>query len=228
MDVDTYCRTAEREELDRERLARAVTVQDDGSPLVSLKGSGLPLMFEPSMIDGYDYRVREAIYAKIARISLRLKTQHKVLIIRSAWRSFDHQTRLWQDKVAVMRKDHPTQDQDEIDEIVSRFVAPPEESMHATGGAVDALIYDHRARRVLDFGNNEGLKLELDETCYPDHPGIAEPARRNRRLLMGLFEEEGFVVDCIEYWHFDYGNASWAAATGSRVAQFGIVKSLTD
>jgi D-alanyl-D-alanine dipeptidase len=43
-------------------------------------------------------------------------------------------------------------------------------------------------------------------------PPIYKPLKRkkNRKLLIGLFEDEDFVVDIKEYWHFDYGNASWA------------------
>ena len=114
--------------------------------------------------------------------------------------------------------------ENEIHELVSRFIALPEESMHATGGAVDALIYDTKEDRVLDFGNNEGLKLELNQTCYPHHPGISAEARQNRDLLMRVFEEEEFVVDCLEYWHFDYGNVRWAAGRGTKVAHFGIIE----
>ena len=225
MDAEHYCRSAEREERRREQLLSTVSVREDHSPLVPLKSTGLPLMYEPSMVEDYDYRVREAIVEKIGRISRSLEAQGKTLVIRSVWRSFDHQSRLWEGKMAVMRNDYPTRLEDEIKEIVSHFVAAPEESMHATGGAVDALIYDVGKKRVLDFGNNVGLKLELNETCYPHHPGISEEARQNRRLLMDLFEEEEFVVDSVEYWHFDYGNASWAAATGSEIAHFGIISS---
>ena len=184
-------------------------------------------MFEPSMIEGYAYMVRESVCAKIERVSRKLEEQGMVLVIRSVWRSFDHQTRLWEDKAAVMRRDYPDRHEDEINEIVSRFVAPPRESMHATGGAVDALIYDPKAGRVLDFGNNEGLKLELDETCYPHHPGITAEARENRGLLMQLFGDEGFLVDCQEYWHFDYENVSWAAGSGKSVARFGVIEELS-
>jgi D-alanyl-D-alanine dipeptidase len=204
-----------------------MSIHEDQSPLISLKDTEFRLMFEPSMMDGYEYRVREAVCEKIARISQKLEKQEKVLVIRSVWRSFEHQRLLWDKKVAVMRTDYPLLNEDQVRKLVSRFVAPPKESMHATGGAVDALIYDTKADRVLDFGNNEGLKLELNETCYPHHPGISAEARQNRQLLMHLFEEEEFVVDCMEYWHFDYGNVSWAADSGARFARFGVIEEHT-
>jgi len=77
----------------------------------------------------------------------------------------------------------------------------------------------------MDFGNNEGLKLELDETCYPYHPDISSTAKRNRQFLIHLFEEEDFVVDYLEYWHFDYGNASWATKKGEECARYGFIHS---
>ena len=204
-----------------------MSIHEDQSPLISLKDTGFRLMFEPSMMAGYEYMVRESVCEKIGRISQQLEKQGKVLIIRSVWRSFEHQRLLWDKKAAVMRTDYQLRNEDEVRKLVSRFIAPPKESMHATGGAVDALIYDTKADRVLDFGNNIGLKLELNETCYPLHPGISAEARQNRQLLMQLFEEEGFVVDCMEYWHFDYGNVCWAAGNGAKFARFGVIEELT-
>ena len=228
MNAQQYCEGVEREERLRKARYSTVTVREDQSPLIPLKETGFPLKFEPSMVVDYEYRVREAVCAKIGRISRKLEEQDKILVIRSVWRSFAHQLALWEDKAAVMRIDHSDRGEDEIHDIVSRFVAPPKESMHTTGGAVDALIYDTKTDRVMDFGNNVGLKLELDETCYPLHPDISTEARANRKLLMGLFEEEGFVVDCLEYWHFDFGNVSWAAASGQKVAQFGVVGEISE
>ena len=227
MTLEDYCRGVEKQERLRRRLSSTQSVRDDQSPLISLRESGFKLMFEPSLMEDYDYRVREAVHEKIGRISRRLDEQRNVLIIRSVWRSFEHQRRLWEKKFAVMQRQYPDRTKDEIAKIVSHFIAPPEKSMHATGGSVDALIYDVESERVMDFGNNEGLKLELDETCYPYHPGISPEAQENRQLLIRLFEEEDFVVDLLEYWHFDYGNANWATAKGKDHARYGVIGELT-
>ena len=228
MNPKEYCLQVEEAERVRRRISATQSIRDDGSPLVSLKDSGFNLMFEPSMMEGYDYRVRQAVYEKIGRISQRLEQQDKLLIIRSVWRSFAHQRLLWQKKFAVMQQNSPDKSDKEIKEIVSHFIAPATKSMHATGGSVDALIHDGKTDRVLDFGNNDGLNLKLDETCYPYHPGISPEARHNRQLLVQLFEAEGFVVDILEYWHFDYGNANWAADKGQAQARYGVIESLPD
>ncbi len=226
MNTESYCREVERKERLHKELFSTIRIQEDYSPLISLKDLGFNLIFEPSMKKGYDYRAREAVCEKIGRISKRLEEQDKVLIIRSVWRSFAHQAQLWDAKVAVMRKKFPRQDLKDIEEKVSHFIAPPKKSMHATGGSVDALIYDSQTDRVLDFGNNEGLTLELDETAFPYHPDISPAAKRNRQLLIQLFEAEDFVVDLREYWHFDYGNVSWATEKGTECARYDVIEEL--
>ena len=168
--------------------------------------------------------VREAVFVKIGRISKLLDKQDKKLIIRSVWRSFDHQRLLWENKVSSMQKEYPDKQLEEIKEFVSYFIAPTMKSMHSTGGAVDALIYDLRADRVMDFGTNDGLQINLDDKCYPYHPFITSQAKKNRNLLINLFEEEDFVVDIKEYWHFDYGNASWALEKGENHAFYGSIE----
>ena len=95
--------------------------------------------------------------------------------------------------------------------------------MHATGGAVDALIYDSENDCVMDFGTNHGFKLDLNRKCYPLHPGISSEAKKNRKILMDLFEHEDFVCDLTEYWHFDYGNVVWALEKGRASSIYGVV-----
>jgi len=223
LNTDIYCRDVEARELLRKERISTIRIQEDHSPLISLKDLGFNLIYEPSMNKGYQYRAREEVCQKVGRISRLLAEQDKILVIRSVWRSFAHQRQLWNAKVEVMRKKYPHQGLKEIEKTVSHFIAPREKSMHATGGAVDALIYDSLTDQVIDFGNNDGFKLELDETCYPYHPDISPTAKQNRKLLIGLFEDEDFVVDILEYWHFDFGNVSWATAKGQESARYGIV-----
>jgi len=190
----------------------------------SLLNVGFKLVYEPSIKENYRYLVREPIFEKIESISRSLDKENKRLIIRSVWRSFDHQKLLWDECVALHKRKHPDMGIDEIHETVSYFIAPEKESTHTTGGAVDALIYDLKADRVMDFGTNDGLKIDLNKKCYPHHPEISDEAKKNRALLIGLFEAEDFVVDLKEYWHFDFGNAGWALEKGKEFAFYGILE----
>ena len=193
--------------------------------MVSLLGSGIDLRFEPSIQKDYKYLVREDVRYKIGRISEKLNKDNKVLFIRSGWRSYKHQQLLWINFFVLLRKKHPGKNRKEITEMVANFIAIGEESMHVTGGAVDVLIYDLKNDRMMDFGTNDGNKITLTNKCYPYYPDISAEAKKSRSLLIDLFENEDFVCDIREYWHFDYGNVIWALETKKKYAIYGIIPS---
>jgi len=224
VNAQEYCEMVERQYRRRMQLLPTMAIKEDGSPLISLNESGFNLMFEPSIKSQYRYMVREAVFGKIGRISRRLDGENKTLIIRSAWRSFDHQRLLWEERVEALKKEYPKKERAEIEELVSYFIAQPSKSTHSTGGAVDALIYDLENDCVMRFGTNDGLRIDLNDKCYPYHPYITPEAKKNRKLLIGLFEEEDFVVDIKEYWHFDYGNIAWALEEEKEHAIYGAIE----
>ena len=226
MNALEYCEMVEQNDLDFKLLWPTTPILENNSPLVSLKDAGFNLIYEPSIKKDYKYLVREEIVEKIGRISKSLDQQDKRLIIRSAWRSFDHQKMIWDNKVEFLVREHPEKTIEEINILVEHFIAPMEKSMHSTGGAVDGLIYDLKNDCVMDFGTNKGLNIDLNDKCFPYHPDISATATANRKLLIGLFEQESFVCDNKEYWHFDYGNAVWAAKNGKENAFYNIVKRL--
>jgi len=223
MNAQEYCEMVELHFRQHLQLLPTIIVKENNTPLISLKESGFNLLFEPSIKDDYKYMVREAIYEKLGRISKILDKKNKTLIIRSVWRSFEHQQLLWDERVSALQKKNPNMGFEEIKETISYFIAPPSKSMHSTGGAVDALIFDLKSNSIMDFGTNEGYKINLNDKCYPYHPHITSKAKKNRKLLINLFEKEDFVVDIKEYWHFDYGNASWALEKRKKHAIYGIV-----
>ena len=231
-----YCEMVEQKYRRHIQRLPTISIKEDHSPLISLKESGFNLMFESSIIKDYKFMVREAVFDKIGRISKRLDNENKTLIIRSVWRSFEHQRLLWEARVDALRKKYPEKQIEEIEELVSYFIAQPGKSMHSTGGTVDALIYDLKNNCVMPFGTNDGsinvlknglingLRINLNDKCYPYHPYITPEAKNNRKLLIGLFEEEDFSVDIKEYWHFDYGNVAWAIEKEKEHAIYGIIE----
>ena len=224
MNAEEYCEWVEQKDLLQKRKSRTTHIVEDNSPLISLKDSGFNLVFEPSIKKDYRYLVREAVFDKIRRISERLDDEEKALIVRSVWRSFSHQRLLWQNRVDLLQQENPEIHQQQIMEMAEYFIAPEGKSMHATGGSVDALIYDLKNDCVMDFGTNDGLKIALSRRCYPFHPDITPRAKKNRELLIGLFEEEGCVCDIKEYWHFDFGNVIWAIEKSEAHARYGIIE----
>jgi D-alanyl-D-alanine dipeptidase len=206
-----YCQGVKNEDILIKKEMFKMPIQDDNSELISLTKENFEFVFEPSFMEGYQYRVREALTKKLERINTKLIEQNKVLYIRSVWRSHQHQREMRLKKHEFLAKLHSEKTKDQLNAIVSHFIAPEKQSMHHSGGAVDALIFDRETKQILNFGSNNGDKIDLDVHCYPFHPNISETAKKNRKLLIGLFEQEGFVVDLKEFWHFDYGNVAWAA-----------------
>lgn len=95
MNAKQYCEQVEQKDNLQKQLLSKISIREDNSPLVSLKESGFDLIFEPCIKKDYQYMVREAAVEKIGRISRRLSLENKTLIIRSVWRSFEHQRLLW-------------------------------------------------------------------------------------------------------------------------------------
>ena len=226
MNHKAYCHSVELRDLKHKQLEKDYPVVDNGSPLVSLKDTGFKLFYEPSIMKDYKYLVREELIEKIGKISEKLTQQNKTLVIRSAWRSFKHQQLLWDANVKKIQHKFQGRSIDEIHEIVSYFIAPFNKSTHSTGGALDVLILDNKTNKILDFGTNKGLKIELSEHCYPLHPSISSRAKNNRKLMMDLMEQEDFVCDLKEYWHFDFGNIGWGIEKGKDHAIFGIIETV--
>jgi D-alanyl-D-alanine dipeptidase len=84
------------------------------------------------------------------------------------------------------------------------FVANPAEgSRHNRGCAVDLTIYDLATGRPIEM---VGVYDEMSERSYPDYPGGTSLQRWHRALLRHAMESEGFTVNEVEWWHFDYND----------------------
>jgi D-alanyl-D-alanine dipeptidase len=81
---------------------------------------------------------------------------------------------------------------------------PAEGSKHNRGAAVDLTLYDLKT----------GLPIEMPSTydestgrAHADYPGGTALQRWHRALLRNAMVGEGFLVNPLEWWHFDFG--SW-------------------
>ena len=74
-------------------------------------------------------------------------------------------------------------------------------SKHNRGAAVDVTLYDLVQRQVVEMPST------YDETsgrANASYPGGTSMQRWHRALLRRVLEHEGFVVNPLEWWHFDY------------------------
>ncbi len=83
-----------------------------------------------------------------------------------------------------------------------KFVANPATgSRHNRGCAVDLSIYNLKTKRLVDMPSDFD---EFTERASPDYQGGTEIQTKNRELLREMMEDEGFIVNKNEWWHFDY------------------------
>lgn len=95
------------------------------------------------------------------------------------------------------------------------FVANPDEgSKHNRGCAVDLTLFDLRTGDAVTMVAGYD---EMSPRSYPYYPGGTAQQRWYRKLLHDAMQREGFTVQPLEWWHFDYkdweqypiGNASF-------------------
>lgn len=205
-------------ELDEKMLN--IPIEENNEPLVKLNSiEGLKFKEEKS-----SYYVRKTIADKLKKINQQLYKSGLGLFVRDTWRSSEKQKKSWDKEINRLKKLHPNKSAKDIEKMASVFVFPPGLSPHATGASVDVQIFDLNTGKVVDFG----LKGFRDELCYTDHPDIKGKARKHRQLLKKHFEEEDFSNYLLEYWHFSYGNAEWAAYKNKESAFYGAISLSND
>ena len=83
-----------------------------------------------------------------------------------------------------------------------QYVADPAHgSRHNRGCAVDLTLFDRSTGRAVEVPSGYD---EMSERAHPDYTGGTAGQRKNRELLRGAMEAEGFTVYEYEWWHFDY------------------------
>ena len=164
---------------------------------------------------------RETVVGKLINAASQLPNGLS-LVIWDCWRPFEVQRSLFDSYQKILAAQNPLWTEQELVRNTSKFVAVPSidphaPSPHVTGGAVDLSIVDESGV-YLDMGTEFDDFSPLAFTRY--YEVLFEKGARlssedqnrleNRRLLYQVMIEAGFTNYAEEWWHFDYGNQSWA------------------
>lgn len=216
---------------------QALPIVESNDPLVALGLVNLPLRTYPAYfhqgVPGAlsDCYVRRCVLFRLYKAA-RLLPGGIELVVLDGWRPLSVQQYLYDTLHQAMQAQDPTLSAAELQAQLSQFVALPssEHSMpspHLTGGSVDVALCDSEGL-LLDMGTEFDDVSPLSASAAFE--GLVKPTAResevieNRRLLHSVMLQAGFTNLPSEWWHFDYGNQSWAWVAKQDQAQFGAVE----
>jgi len=167
---------------------------------------------------------RQGVARKLAQMSDWLRRFNLILIIWDAWRPVAVQKALYDAYKERLRHEHPNASEDELDARARRFVAfqsrdQARPSPHLTGGALDVTLGDAQGHELPmgtgfdDF--SDGAMTRYYEVLQEQRPLTESELEflKNRRLLVHVMAQAGFMNYEQEWWHYDFGNRRWAAQT---------------
>lgn len=140
---------------------------------------------------------------------------------------------LFQQFYSEIQKKHPNFSESQILDETLKFVAfpslePQKTSPHLTGGAIDLTLGNQKGQ-PLDLGSEFDELSEKSATrYYEQHPNENKEALKNRRLLYNCMTAVGFTNYSEEWWHYDFGNVTWARRTNVPEAKYGAVEAIIE
>lgn len=176
--------------------------------------------------------LRSTVLDKLLLAADYLRTGYKFIIFDS-WRPYRIQKRLFEIYLNKLEKKNPDEKIDYLKKMVSKYVAPPSTdknapSPHITGGAIDISIVDDKGK-LLNMGTKFDEANERSNTRYYERLKVKQGSLNskeneflyNRRLLYNIMTDVGFTNYPEEWWHYDYGNQSWAYFNNRHSAIYG-------
>ncbi len=159
------------------------------------------------------FYVRKTVADMLIRAAKALPTGFKLKIF-DTWRPLAVQKALFDSYYSRLQRRFPDKDHPALMQMTSLFICCPSEDpdrpfVHSTGGAVDLTVVDP-AGNALDMGTGFDDFSDAAHTAYFENSGSLT-VRNNRRLLYNAMLSAGFTNYPAEWWHYDYGDAFWAA-----------------
>jgi len=163
--------------------------------------------------------VRRSVADKLLAAARALPQDYRLKIL-DAWRPVSVQRDIFDEYYHALKSapENKGLSDGALHDMACRFVSFPQTGerlsfVHSSGGAVDLTLTD-RAGNDLDMGCGFDDFAPLAATdaleSAPD-----TPAAKHRRLLYTVMTEAGFTNYPDEWWHYDYGDLFYAAATKS-------------
>ncbi|WP_458249139.1 M15 family metallopeptidase [Streptomyces sp. MAI_2237] len=198
----------------------AVPVEDNGEPLVDVRGALLVDDRKHEDSRGAEVHLRRGVLERL-RLAQTLLPDGLRLLFVEGYRPPPLQRHYFERYADELRTAHPGWPAGRIHDAASRYVSPPDLAPHSAGAAVDLTLADADGRE-LDLGTPMNASPEQsDGACYTGAGNIDAEARARRAVLGEALGAAGLVNYPTEWWHWSYGDRYWALATGAPTALYG-------
>ena len=172
--------------------------------------------------------LRESAYERLMQ-AVSLLPENYSFIVYDGFRPLQVQQFLFNHFSAQIKKQDPTLSEQQVKQETLKYVAFPSlnrghPAPHLTGGAIDLTIGDVKGN-ALHLGTAFDEMNEKSATRYYEENAEENmEARDLRRMLYNSMTAAGFMNYSEEWWHYDFGNVSWARRTGSEKAIYGPIE----
>jgi D-alanyl-D-alanine dipeptidase len=165
--------------------------------------------------------VRSELLKRLEKAAESLGEQYK-LVVRAGHRPLDVQRRLLKECMQDYKDDHPEVSDAEALEHARTFVSDPDISQppHCCGTAIDVELFDVTSNKLVDFGSAMNVD---DDISYLHYDEITPEQKANRMLLLRTMLEQGLASVAFEWWHFSYGDQTWAWFYGEPDSLYGLI-----
>lgn len=157
--------------------------------------------------------IRKNVLFKLYKIADKLPDGVNLLILNT-FRSKAKMNEAWVKTIEDITKEKPGVGRNEAMRLAKFRVADPKDNMggHETGGAIDVALCDDNGK-MFDYGT---AFHEYNGATFTKNNNITKEQMANRKRLLKVMRKGGFVNFPAEWWHFSYGDRTWAAYKGKR------------
>lgn len=213
-----------------EKKVSSIPINENNEPLIDLKEQDKlaygPPPDTPLTMNDYT-KIRKTVYEKLCQAQEKLPNGWRFRIYEGL-RSLNVQKILFDSLYNSLKLKKQTISEEELFKQTSLLIAPVKFlngtmniPPHSTGGAVDLEVMGKDGNLV-----NLGMEIKdwnkvASNICETFSQNISEEAVKNRRILLDIMYEQGFVNYPQEWWHFSYGDRLWAYLTNKNEAFYG-------
>jgi D-alanyl-D-alanine dipeptidase len=199
------------------RLVNAVPIRECGEPLVDLRIENPDMLYGERCLPYVRKSVSDMLHVAVDLVPPGYKIR-----VHTGLRTHKMQADMYWSNYERMSQEHPNWPKSTVRRMCNRFFAPPDVKAppgHCTGAAVDINLCTEDG-----VGLNHSSPLERWKGAPTAARGLSDEAAENRRLLCYVMYSAGFSNCRDEFWHWSYGDSSWAVRLQQPIAIYGLIE----